>query len=787
MSSQSQRPPNWLLQQFQLKPGKPDIAASLQTLVLVLVPIGVGVLMGHPAASAIAVMGAWSVGLVNVEGAYRQQATAKIAAAISITAMLFLANLVHGTLWLSAVTTFLVMFIAGFVSLFGQAASSISLTTSIMFIVALAKFAAFPDWSTVLQQCAFCLAGGIWSIVVSLGLWVLRPYNPVLQSVANCYGTLSQLVASAGERAANPNDRNEWATRFLQAQDNFSLALTSARSVWSVVWTPQRTANLRGNQLLILIEDTPQIANSVVALVEQLSISSDHWLFQQVQREIQQGLEQLASALQRMSKAIARSAVPKAIAKGNTSVHLDDLNRAIEALEYRRQALRTQLNNRTIAVRAEDYTELISLGKIAAPLRRLAEQVHSDVELIAALQRPDARRIAKPAITRPRLPALSSILEPLRNNLTFHSVLFRHALRLAIVATIAEVLASILHISTGYWITLTAVVALKPNYGGTSQTTLQRVLGTVLGGIIGIAIVTLIHNSWVIGGCLLLLIVTAVAVRPLSFSLFITLLTPAIILLVNVTSHGGWQIGVMRIVDSLAGGLLALFGSYLLFPHWERQQLPAQLERTIRATLAYFQQAILALLRPASPIANYLNPNQDSSTDLLAKERRQAALENANAAAAAQRLFSEPRHVQGDVEPIATLILYIRRFFNSVTTLAEHRRELSGEYQCPDLKQFADAVVQVLENLADALQQRQPPPPLPDFDPYLEAIHDHVERLHAERASEFASAPGTATPTLQAIRERTPISTELDRIAQEITSLHSAIVRLQDSNRMALT
>ena len=103
--------------------------------------------MGHPAASAIAVMGAWLVGLVNVEGAYRQRATAKIAAAISITAMLFLANLVHGTLWLSAITMFLVMYIAGFVSLFGQAASSISLTTSIMFIVALAKFAAFPDWS----------------------------------------------------------------------------------------------------------------------------------------------------------------------------------------------------------------------------------------------------------------------------------------------------------------------------------------------------------------------------------------------------------------------------------------------------------------------------------------------------------------------------------------------------------------------------------------------------------------------------------------------------------------
>lgn len=195
--------------------------------------------------------------------------------------MLFLANLVDGTLWLSALTTFLVMFIAGFVSVFGQAASSISLIASIMFIVALAKFAAFPDWSTVLQQCALCLAGGMWAIVVSLELWVLRPYTPAIQSVANCYGTLSQLVESASERAANPDDRHAWATRFLQAQDNFTQALTAARSVWSAVWIAQRAANLPGNQLLILIEDAPRIANSVVALVEQLSISSDHRLFQQ--------------------------------------------------------------------------------------------------------------------------------------------------------------------------------------------------------------------------------------------------------------------------------------------------------------------------------------------------------------------------------------------------------------------------------------------------------------------------------------------------------------------------
>ncbi len=754
---------NWLLQQFQLQPGKPAIASSLRALISVLGPLGVGVWMGHPTASAIAILGAWFVGLVNVEGVYRQKATAKIVATFSITAMLLLANLVHGTPWLSAFTVFLVMFFAGFMGLFGQAASSISLIVSITFIVALAKFATFPNWSIVLEQCALCLAGGTWSIVVSLVIWKLHPYKPVIQSVANCYETLSQLVDSAKGRVAHPDDRRARLTRFLQAQDTFTQTLAAARARWSAAWTAQRAANLTGNQLLGLIEDTPLMANSVVSLVEQVVIASDHPLFLSLQRDIQQAMEQLAAALQRMSNAIA---------KGNGSVHLGDFDRAIEALNHQQQLLLRQLNNGTIKVKPDDYTALASLRKISTTLARLANQVYSNAALIAILQR-NASKIANPAnplrIALPKLPALSSILEPLRDNLTIHSVLFRHALRLAIVATLAEVLASLLQIPRGYWITLTAVVALKPNYGGTFQTTLQRVFGTVLGGAIGIAIITLIHNPWAVGGCLLVLIMVAVAVRPLSFSLFSMLLTPAIILLLNVTSQGGWQIGVTRIVDSLAGGLLALLGSYLLFPRWERQQLPAQLETTIRANLAYFQQAI----------ATYLQPNEGAFADSIGTLCRQAALENTNTATASQRLFSEPRHIQGDVEPITTLIFYLRRFFNSVTTLAEHRQELSREYQCLDFNQFADAIVQILENAADVLQHRQPLQPLPNLDRYLEAIHNHIERLHRDRALTVTNADAQ-THTLQAIRERTPISAGLDQIAYEITSIHSAIARLQN-------
>ncbi|MEG3899586.1 MULTISPECIES: FUSC family protein [unclassified Microcoleus] len=762
MPSADRQSLNWLLQQFQLKPGKPDILYGLRTLLAVSGPIAVGFITGHPAASAIAVMGAMFVGMVDTGGAYRQKATVMLAATIGVTVALLMANLVSSTLWLAIPATFLVMFIAGLAGLFGTIAATVSLVTSTMFIVSLAKFASFPDLSTVFLQCALCLAGGVWAMVLSLGLWVLRPYTPVIKAASSCYATLSKFLRIASEIPLNLEERQKWGEQFLQAQDSVIQDLTSARSVWGAVWTGRESADLRGNQLLVLIEDVNQVTNSVVALVELLAIASTRPLFQQLHREIQQVLEASATALQILSESLA---------KEKNLVRLGDIDRAIEALEYQWQVIHSQVLNQASLAHADDYADLVSIGKIVASLKALAEQIHTDAEIATDLQRGERRSIAQLNIYPPIQPQRSSIIDTLRNNLTFNSVIFRHALRLALIVTTAQLVALLLQVPTGYWVTLTAVVALKPNFGGTSQTTVQRVIGTTLGGIFGICLVILIHNPVAILVCLLILLVTAMSVRTLSYGIFITLLTPVVILLLNMTSKGGWEIGVLRIVDSLIGGILALLGSYLLFPSWERSQLPAQLTTTIRSNLAYFQQVA----------ASYINPEQKCSTETIKNLRHQAALENANAAAAAQRLFSEPRHVQGEVEPIAMLILYIRAFFSSVTTLAEHQRKFSGEYQFADFQRFTDAIVQILENLANALEQGHPPLALPRLDIYIEAIHNDIEQLHLTRISELATNPSSVTSTRQAVREQTPVSTQLDRIAHEMKCLHCAIDRLQKS------
>ena len=768
MSSKNQSPLKWLLQQFQLKPGKPAIVYGLRTLVILVAPIGVGIIFGHPASSVVAVMAAMFVGMADVGGAYRQKAAAMSAATIGITVALLIGSLVGSNLWLTIPTTFLVIFIAGLAGLYGSTASTVSLVTSIMFVVSVAKFGSSHNLSTILLQCSLCLAGGVWAMVMSLGLWVLRPYAPVMEAVASCYLTLSKFIESANETRLTLEEQEEWTHKFLESEDTVTQALISTREIWSAVWTGQDAVNLRGNQLLVLIEDANQIFNSIVALIELLVIASHRSPFHQLHREIQQVIEQLAIALQMLSKAIA---------KDKKNVYLGDLDRAIEALEHQWQVLRdsfkvatrSQVIDRGINFQTDEYLHLANINKIVANLKALAQQLRTDAKIVTDLQRGEAASIAKLNIFRRTPPKRSSIVETLRNNLTFGSVPFCHALRLALITTVAELIGLVLKIPTGYWVTLTAVVALKPNFGGTSQTTVQRILGTVLGGIIGITLVVLIQNQLAIAVCLLVLIVAAWSMRPLSYTIFVTLLTPIIILILNMTGAGGWNIGLLRIVDSVAGGALALFGSYLLFPRWERHQLPAQLSKTIRANIVYFQQVI----------TNYLNPRQDASINAIRMLSHQAALENANAAAAAQRLCDDPRHVRGEIEPVMTLMLYIRGFFSSVTTLAEHHREFHTEYQVTNLQPFADTIAQVLENLAFSLEQGLPPQPLPVLTIYLEAIHDHIQELHTARLSELTKNLRQVTPTLQAVREQTPVSTQLDRIAHEVTIMHCAIARLQ--------
>ena len=119
--------------------------------------------------------------------------------------------------------------------------------------------------------------------------------------------------------------------------------------------------------------------------------------------------------------------------------------------------------------------------------RHLVEQASALAETFSELNSGDELFHEPPeARFGPRPKTFDPLIE-IRSNLSFRSSSFRHALRLGVASAIGGLLAASEHLVRGYWIPMTVVIVLKPNFGGTLQRSVQRITGTVLGALRGSA------------------------------------------------------------------------------------------------------------------------------------------------------------------------------------------------------------------------------------------------------------------------------------------------------------
>src|SRR5690606_28464033 len=94
-----------------------------------------------------------------------------------------------------------------------------------------------------------------------------------------------------------------------------------------------------------------------------------------------------------------------------------------------------------------------------------------------------------------------------KQHLTPESVLFRHAIRLSIVLLISYIFVQVSNIECGYWILLTALFVSQPTFSATNRRLRLRIVGTLVGIILGYAILYFVPS---IEGQLLLLVFSGI-------------------------------------------------------------------------------------------------------------------------------------------------------------------------------------------------------------------------------------------------------------------------------------
>lgn len=303
----------------------------------------------------------------------------------------------------------------------------------------------------------------------------------------------------------------------------------------------------------------------------------------------------------------------------------------------------------------------------------------------------------------------------------------RHALRAAAAIAVGFTVAQLLPWGThAYWVVLTIIVVLRGSLAQTLERRNSRVLGTLLGCVLTLGLLSahlppLALIAWLTlaqgvahGFALRRYLVTAVAATTLG------------LLQAHMLNNGESTTFALfeRVADTLIGTGIAWAFAYVL-PSWERMQLPALVARTLTAQARHARMALgLSQLQAV-----------DNAPELAWRLARREAYDSLSALVqATQRSLVEPRAVRPPLAPLEHLQVHSYQLLAQLTavkTLLLLRRDMlqPDQVQRP-LARAVERIDALLlgtapffssapDTLASPLPEPLPDPRVSDLTPWL--------------------------------------------------------------------
>jgi uncharacterized membrane protein YccC len=263
------------------------------------------------------------------------------------------------------------------------------------------------------------------------------------------------------------------------------------------------------------------------------------------------------------------------------------------------------------------------------------------------------------------------------------------AVRLVLCMVVAEIARQTLPFPRPYWVLLTVALVLKPDFGSVFARAVQRGAGTLIGVLIGSALLAVLGE--VPEGWVPVAMAAAAAVLPwartVNFGLFSTVQTPLIILLLDVTMPSGPGLVGARLVDTLVGCAIVLVLGYALWPQTWRAPLDEALRDATEALDGFVEAA-------------FTGGDAD-----IRRARRRSYRALTELQTQLQRRLAEPPPVSSRAAAWWPVIVQLERTSDAVTEAVIATR---GGSPAPDLGQVAVLRRAIRQLEADVLAHRPP-------------------------------------------------------------------------------
>lgn len=516
---------------------RPDVPwrVVMRNSAAVVLPLGVGLAMGHAAIGLGVAAGALNTMFADQPGPYRQRLRQLLLTSLAAALASLVGFLIGGQMLPMLAATMACGFFGGLLVVFGTDTARVGMTSMILLVVT----ASTPTNLTgALGAATLIFCGGLLLASFSLAAWPLQRFLPERRALAEVYRGLATLGRKTTDDAAEAPAMSEAMTGLQQTLLGRHHAHGRAMEAFGV-----------------LLELAERIRLALTAMTE---------------------LEGARASQSQFRNAVG--GVLEAIADALESGDAPERAAALLA-SLREQHGAPAPHAEAAAIRPTHIHALI--GQLAAAVRN-ADWAGSRGELRAS-----AAETRLPPVLRS-----TAIRATLRASLTPRSVAFRHAVRMAVCLSASLLISRLLELPHGYWLPMTAAIVLRADFAATFNIGLLRVLGTVLGLVLTTILLYVTPDQpWAHLALMALLCMAFRYLATAHYGIAVAALTGTVVILLSFEGVDSGAAVLDRVINTAMGCGVAML-AYVAWPTWERSHVRSALGEMLDAYAAYLRTLI---------------------------------------------------------------------------------------------------------------------------------------------------------------------------------------------------
>ncbi|WP_347174684.1 FUSC family protein [Polaribacter uvawellassae] len=603
--------------------------------IAVTLPIILGIQFGHFEIGLALCFGAFWSSPSDTIGSFQHKKNGILISAALIMFVSFIGGYLHYETWLSLPVLGVLGFGIAFISVYGFRASLISFSGLLALVL---SFAHDSEELEIYQYALLIGVGGLWYLLLAKIWHLINPKAETEEILTKTYELTAEFLDTRGKLIGPHDDHEKLQSKLLNLQSQLTENHETLREILILSKKISGWSNYQDKRLLVFVQLVDMLEMAIANPVNYNRMDALFKDYPQYIKLFQDLIFKMAMQLRVISDA------------GNDKKKLpnnDEIRTCFKAVKFEISVLRKKMNYGEYLMLQSflEYQEK-QFKKLTRIKRLLGDTNTMELDII---DKKVAKRFVEPQDYNPKL---------LIRNFSFKSIIFRHSLRLAVTIMIGYTLGSLFPFQNPYWILLTIIVIMRPNYGLTKNRAKDRIIGTLIGGAIATGVVFIIQDFYVYGAMGVISLVIAFALIQKNSKISAAFITLSVVFIYAILSPDILSVIKFRILDTVVGAGLSYAAMLLLWPTWESVDIKKSIEKSILAKKKFLFK-----------ITEYYQKKGNLPTSYNIA-RKEAFLETSNLNSAFQRMAQEPKSKQNKMDENYELVVLNHTFLASLASLS---------------------------------------------------------------------------------------------------------------------